>query len=52
MTMTRADRENLLKVCRMRARVAKADVMALSARRKAEFEAQLAAIYRFDDCRV
>jgi hypothetical protein len=46
--MTKADRESLLKVCRLRAKVAKADVVALAAQRKAEFEKQLARIYSFD----
>jgi hypothetical protein len=49
MPMTRTDRESLLKVCRLRAKVAKADVAALGAERKAEFERQLATIYSFDD---
>src|SRR5215469_4996418 len=48
-TMTKADRESLQKVCRLRAKVAKADVIALAAQRKAEFEKQLATIYSFDD---
>jgi hypothetical protein len=46
--MTKSDRDSLLQVCRLRARVAKADVVAVAARRKAEFEAQLAAIYHWD----
>ena len=39
--MTKADRESLLKICRLRAKVAKADVIALAAKRKAEFEQQI-----------
>jgi hypothetical protein len=46
--MTKADRNNLLQLCRMRARVAKADTVAVAARRLAEFAAQLAAIYHWD----
>ena len=47
--MTRAEREDLFKVCRLRAKVAKTDVVALAAKHKAEFEKQLATIYSFDD---
>jgi hypothetical protein len=47
--MTRAEREDLLKVARVRAKVAKADAGARSAKLKAEFEAQLAAEYSYDD---
>jgi hypothetical protein len=47
--MTRAEREDLLKVVRIRAKVAKADAGARSAKLKAEFEAQLAAEYSYDD---
>jgi len=39
----------LLKVCRIRTKVAKADAAARSANLKAEFEAQLAAAYSYDD---
>jgi hypothetical protein len=46
--MTKADRDSLLQLCRMRARVAKADATAVAARRRAEFAAQLAAIYHWD----
>jgi len=46
--MKRTEREDLLQVCRMRARVAKAEVSAVAARRRAEFEAQLATIYSYD----
>jgi hypothetical protein len=47
--MTKADRDSLLQLCRMRARVAKADAVAVAARRRAEFAAQLAAVYSFDN---
>ena len=50
--MNKIERETLLQVCRMRARVAKAEANAVAARRKAEFEAQLAAIYHFDNDEV
>jgi hypothetical protein len=46
--MTQTDRNSLLQLCRMRARVAKADTVAIAARRLAEFAAQLAAIYHWD----
>ena len=46
--MTRIEREDLLKVCRMRAKVAKGEVDALAAAQKADFAAQLAAIYHWD----
>ena len=46
--MNKSDRDDLLKVCRMRVRVAKADAAAVAAKRKAEFAAQLAAVYSFD----
>jgi hypothetical protein len=47
--MTRAEREDLLKVVRIRTKVAKSDAAARSAKLKAEFEAQLAAEYSYDD---
>jgi hypothetical protein len=47
--MTKGDRESLLKVCRLRAKVAKADVVALAAQRKAQFEEQMATIYSYDN---
>jgi hypothetical protein len=47
--MTKADRDSLLQLCRMRARVAKADATAVAAKRRAEFAAQLAAIYHWDN---
>jgi hypothetical protein len=40
--MTRSDREDLLKVCRIRTKVAQADAAVRSAKLKAEFEAQSA----------
>ena len=46
--MNRSDRDDLLQICRMRARVAKADAAAVAAQRKADFAAQLAATYSFD----
>jgi hypothetical protein len=48
-TMTRTERQDLLQICRQRERVAKAEAVAIAARRKAEFEAQLARIYHFDE---
>ena len=50
--MTGRDRESLLKVCRIRARVAKNDVAALAAKRKAEFEQQISAIHHYDNDRT
>jgi hypothetical protein len=50
--MTKADRDSLLGLCRMRARVAKADATAVAAKRRAEFAAQLAAIYHWDNDNV
>lgn len=50
--MKRNDQQDLLQVVRMRARVAKADAAAVAARRKAEFAAQLAAVYSYDDDEV
>jgi hypothetical protein len=46
--MTAKERESLLHICRMRAKVAKADVATVAASRKAQFQAQSAAIYSFD----
>jgi hypothetical protein len=46
--MTRSDRESLIKVCRLRARVAKDKIAALAAERCAEFERQLATIFAWD----
>jgi hypothetical protein len=50
--MTRSEREDLLKVCRMLAKVAKADAAARSAKLKADFAAQLAAEYSYDNDEV
>jgi hypothetical protein len=47
--MTRSEREDLLKVARIRTKVAKSDAAVRSAKLKAEFEGQLAAEYRYDD---
>jgi hypothetical protein len=47
-TMKRTEREDLLQVCRMRERVAKAEATMVAAKRKGEFEAQLASIYSYD----
>jgi hypothetical protein len=47
--MTRFEREDLLKIARMHAKVAKADAVSRSAKLRAEFEAQLAAEYDYDD---
>ena len=46
--MLKSERDALLRICRQRERVAKSEVNALAARRKADFERQLAAIYSFD----
>ena len=48
MDMTRRDREELGKVIRLRARVAKAGLITLAADRKADVERQLSAIYKAD----
>jgi hypothetical protein len=50
--MLKSEREALLKVCRQRERVAKSEVGAVAARRKADFERQLAALYAFDQSEV
>src|SRR5262245_24712597 len=47
-TMTKTERESLLQVCRLRAKVAKSDAAAVAARRKSEFESSLAAEYDYD----
>jgi hypothetical protein len=46
--MTRPEREDLLKVCRLRTRVAKAEAAAVAAKHKADFQRQLATEYHFD----
>jgi hypothetical protein len=46
--MTRTEREDLLKLARARGRVARAEAAAVTARRKADFEAQLATKYKWD----
>src|SRR4051794_20621472 len=46
--MTNSERNSLLQVLRMRARVAKADLASRSATLRADCEAQLAAIYHWD----
>jgi hypothetical protein len=46
--MLKSERDALLKICRQRERVAKSEVNAVAARRKADFERQLAAVYAFD----
>jgi hypothetical protein len=50
--MTRTERQDLLQICRQRERVAKAEAVSIAARRKAEFEAQLARVYHFDEDEV
>jgi hypothetical protein len=50
--MTRTERQDLLQICRHRERVAKAEADAVAARRKAEFEAQLAREYSWDESEV
>ena len=51
-SMASAERENLLKLCRQRERLAKAAVGVLAAKRKADFEAQFARQFSFDEDRV
>jgi hypothetical protein len=48
MSMTKAERDTLLKICPQRERVVKTEAAAISARRRAEFEAHLAAVYSYD----
>ena len=50
--MLKSERDALLKVCRQRERVAKNEVGAVAARRKADFERQLATVYNFDQSEV
>ena len=50
--MLKSERDALLKVCRQRERLAKNEVNAVAARRRAEFERQLAAVYAFDQREV
>jgi hypothetical protein len=50
--MTRTERQDLLLICRQRARVAKTEATAIAERRKAEFEALLAKTYEFDQDKV
>ena len=47
--MLKSERDALLKLCRQREKVAKS---AVAARRKADFERQLAAVYAFDQSEV
>ena len=47
--MTRTERQDLLQICRQQERVAKAQADAVAARRRAEFQAQLARIYSWDE---
>jgi hypothetical protein len=46
--MTKSERETLIQVCRMRAKVGNADAASRSATLKADCEAQLARIYHWD----
>jgi hypothetical protein len=46
--MLKSERDALMKICRQRERVAKCEVSAVAARRKADVERQLTAIYSFD----
>ena len=46
--MTRTERTDLLQICRQRERVARAEADAVAARRRAEFQSQLARIYSWD----
>jgi hypothetical protein len=50
--MTRTERQDLLQICRQRERVAKTEAVAVAARQKADFQAQLARIYSFDESTV
>ena len=50
--MTRTERQDLLHICRQRERVARTEAVAVAARRKADFEAQLARVYSFDEDEV
>jgi hypothetical protein len=50
--MTRTERQDLLQICRQRERVAKAQAYAVAASRRAEFQSQLARIYRWDENEV
>jgi hypothetical protein len=50
--MLKSERDALLKLCRQREKVAKSEVSAVAARRKADFERQLAAVYAFDQSEV
>jgi hypothetical protein len=43
------ERQDLLQICRQRERVAKGEAVAVAARHKADFEAQLARVYHFDE---
>jgi hypothetical protein len=43
--MLKSERDALVKICRQRERVAKSEVSVVDARRKADFERQLAAEY-------
>ncbi len=47
--MTRTERQDLLHICRQRERVARTEAVAVAARRRAEFQAQLARIYSWDE---
>jgi hypothetical protein len=46
--LNRTEREDLLRIVRMRERVAKAEANAIAAQRKADFARQLATIYDYD----
>jgi hypothetical protein len=50
--MTRTERQDLLQICRQRERVAKGEAVSMAARRKAEFEAQLAREYSWDESEI
>jgi hypothetical protein len=50
--MTRTERQDLLQICRQRERAAKSDAVAVAAKRKADFAAQLSADYSFDQDEV
>jgi hypothetical protein len=50
--MTRTERQDLLQICRQRERVAKSDAAAVAAKHQADFAAQLAADYSFDQDEV
>lgn len=47
--MTRTEQKDLLQICQQRERVARAEAVSVGTRREANFEAQLARVYSFDE---